>query len=184
MKTAPHPAGGGLAKRLVLALATIALLGGSAAAQGLPTEQSVRAAMTFNFLRFTEFPPESGAAASHRLHLCFSVGDPAQAEALAALAGHKVGNRELAVARIGEQDSCQVIYVDSRQRWTAAGETRPPHPAALTIGSYRGFVEDGGMIEIDLQDEGNRFDINLAQARLAHFRMSPQLLRLARRIHE
>lgn len=167
---------------LASVLLALACFGRPAAAQSA-SEQTIRAAMIFNFLKFTEFPPESLPDAQH-LRLCFSVGDPVQAEALNALNSRRVWNRDLVVAPLGQRsEACQVLYVDSRQRWNAAAEARGIG-AVLTISGYRGFVEDGGMIEIDLQNDGNRFDINLAQARLAHLRMAPQLLRLARRIHE
>ena len=171
---------GGVAK--VLVVAALAGCFGISAAQDGPTAQSLRAAMVFNFLKFTEFPPASQT--DPRLRLCFSVGDPAQADALTALAGRRVWNREVVVTRLGEGgDACQVIYVDSRQRWDAAAGSRAAG-GALTISDYRGFMDEGGMIEIDMDADGNRFGINLAQARLAHLRLSPQLLRLARRIHE
>lgn len=169
--------------RAILLLAALLCHFQPAVAQNVVTEQSLRAAMVFNFLKFTDFPPTS-APDPQRLRLCFLVGDASQAEAFAALAGRKVGSRELVVVRLGERgDSCQVLYVDSRQRWNTALESRSLG-GALTIGDYRGFIEDGGIIGIDLQPDGNRFDINLARARVAHLRMSPQLLRLARRIHE
>lgn len=172
----------GIARALALALAAWWTL--PVAAQERPTEQSLRAAMLFNFLKFTEFPQEATATDPQRLRICFSVGDPAQAEALVGLAGRKAGNRELVIARLADRsDNCAVIYVDSRQRWNAALENRSVG-SALTIGSYRDFVADGGILEIDVQPDGNRFDVNLAQARVARLRLSPQLLRLARRIHE
>jgi hypothetical protein len=40
------------------------------------------------------------------------------------------------------------------------------------------------MIEIALQEDGARFEINLAEGRRAGLRFSPQLLRLARRVYE
>lgn len=167
---------------LVALFLAIACLCRPAAAQPA-AEEAVRAAMVFNFLKFTEFSAEA-APEPQRLRLCYSVGEPAQADELIALSGRKVGNRELVVVRLGERnDNCQVLYVDSRQRWNAAQEGRGIG-TPLTIGGYHGFVADGGMIEIDLQNNGTRFEINLAQTRLAHLRMSPQLLRLARRIHE
>lgn len=154
-----------------------------AMAQDTPTEQSVRAAMVFNFLKFIEFPPD-GTANVQQVRLCIAVGDPLQAEALGALSGRKVKNRELVVGRLaGQGDGCQVLYVDSRQRWSAAGEQRA-FPGTLTISAYPGFVRDGGMIEIALQEDGARFDINLAVGRRAGFRFAPQLLRLARHVYE
>lgn len=167
----------------VLASASVACRSDAAIAQERPSAQSVRAVMVFNFLKFTEFPPEAFAD-PQRLRLCFSVSDASQADALEALGGRRIGNRELVVVRLGEgSDNCQVLYVDSRQRWNAAMEGRGLG-SPLTIGNYRGFVGDRGMIEIDMQSDGNRFDINLAQARSARFRLSPQLLRLARQVHE
>ncbi len=154
-----------------------------AVAQDVPTEQSVRAAMVFNFLKFTEFPPE-GAATSPVIRLCIAVRDARQGEALAAISGRKVGGRKLIVADFtGQSGDCQVFYVDSRQRWNAAAD----HPAlrsALTISTYPGFARDGGMIEIAVQNDGIQFDINLAEGRRAGFHFSPEMLRLARRIHE
>lgn len=155
----------------------------TATALDMPTEQTVRAAMVFNFLKFTEFPPEIIANAQ-RIRLCVAVGDPRQVEALGALSGRKVWGRELIVARLaGLDDDCQVLYVDTRQRWNAVEEQHVFH-RALTISAYPGFAQDSGMIEIALQEDGARFDINLAGSRRAGFRFSPQLLRLARRVYD
>lgn len=149
----------------------------------MPSEQAVRAAMVFNFLKFTESPPE-GIANTQQIRLCIAVGDPRQAEALAALSGRKVWGRELNVVRLaGRGEDCQVLYVDTRQRWNAAEEQRA-FRRTLTISAYPGFAQDGGMIEIALQEDGARFDINLAGGRRAGFRFSPQLLRLARHVYE
>jgi len=154
-----------------------------ATAQNMPTEQSVRAAMVFNFLKFTEFPLQDIANAK-QIRLCIAVGSPQQAEALVALSGRKVWGRELIVVRLaGQGDDCHVFYVDSRQRWNAVEEQRILR-SKLTISAYPGFAREGGMIEIVLQEDGARFDINLAEGRRAGFRFSPQLLRLARHVYE
>jgi hypothetical protein len=103
---------------------------------------------------------------------------------LTALSGRKVAGRELRVVDFAQRGGdCQVLYVDSRQRWNALA-THPALRGALTISAYAGFAEEDGMIEIGRQDDGIRFDINLAQARRAGFHFSPQMLRLARKIHE
>lgn len=173
-------------RRLVQALFLLAALvchNQPAMAEKMATEQSLRAAMVFNFLKFTEFPPE-GIASAQRIRLCIAVGDPLQAEALVALSGRKVWGRELIVARLaGQGNDCQVLYVDLRQRWDAAKEQRV-FLHTLTISAYPGFARDGGMIEIALQEDGARFDINLAEGRRVGFRFSPQLLRLARHVYE
>jgi hypothetical protein len=152
-------------------------------AQDAPTEQSVRAALVFNFLKFAELPSEN-VANIQRIRLCVAVGDMQQAEALATLSGRKVRGRGLVVVRFsGRDDDCQVLYVDTRQRWNAA-EEQSAFRQTLTISAYPGFARNGGMIEIALLENGTRFDINLAESRRAGIRVSPQLLRLARHIYE
>jgi hypothetical protein len=164
-------------------LATLVYTGQARVAQGMVSEQALRAAMVFNFLKFTELPPEAIANAP-RIRLCTAVGDEVQEETLAALSGRKVRGRELIVVRLaGQGGDCHALYVDSRQRWNVAVEN-PGVLHTLTISAYPGFVEDGGMIEIALQASGTQFDINLVEGRRAGLHFAPQLLRLARHVHE
>jgi len=145
------------------------------------SEQSVRAALIFNFIKFTEWP--SAAAGEPRLRICIASNDPMQIAAIEALNERQVRGKPLVVARFQHHADCNVIYVDSRQRWNAISEQHPKGHA-LTIGGYAGFVANGGMIEISLQEGNARFDINLPEAKRAGLRIYPQLLRLARRILE
>jgi len=154
-----------------------------AMADDMPSEQSVRAAMVFNFLKFAKFSPERLAKASG-IRLCVAVRDERQANALAALSGRKVGGRDLTVIEFSWQsDQCHVLYVDTHQLWNKVAD----HLAlqhALTISAYPGFVRAGGMIEIAMLNDSIRFDINLPASRRAGIHFSPQMLRLARQIHE
>jgi len=154
-----------------------------AAADELPDEQSMRAAMLFNFLKFTEFPP-SGVDKSRVIQVCIGVRDERQAATFVALSGRKVAGRELRVVDFAlRSGDCQLLYVDSRPRWNALA-THPALRNALTISAYDGFAEENGMIEIARQDDGIRFDVNLAQAHPAGFHFLPQVLRLARKVYE
>ncbi len=144
------------------------------------SEQAVRAAMVFNFLKFTDWPAEEQPA---RLQICVVTADPQLMAAMQTLSERQVRGKTVVAVRYAQQPDCSVLYVDARQRWRAMAEQRPPR--ALTIGGYPGFVADGGMIEVALQEEGGvRFDLNLAEARKAGLRFYPQLLRLARRVTE
>lgn len=152
-------------------------------AEELPGEHSVRAAMVFNFLKFSEFPREV-LVKSQTIEICLAVGDERQAEALSALSGRKVAGREVNVMPLHANSSdCHVLYVDTPQRWNAL-RTRHALRRVLTISAYPGFARDGGMMEIAVQADGVRFDINLAEARSAGIRFSPQMLRLARQTYD
>lgn len=143
------------------------------------SEPAMRAAMAFNFVKFTDWPE---SARGVRL-VCVASADTQLMAAMEALGERQVRSKPVAVVRYAEQGDCDVIYVEGRQRWRAIADQRAP-PRALTIGGYAGFVADGGMIEVALQDGNVRFDVNVAEARRAGLRFYPQLLRLARRIVE
>lgn len=145
------------------------------------SEQAVRAALVFNFVKFTEWP--AATAGEPQLRVCIAASDPAQIAAIEALGERRVRGMLVAPVRYRGQADCGVIYVDSSQRWNEISEKRTAG-YALTIGGYAGFVAAGGMIEISLQEGGARFDINLLEAKRVGLRIYPQLLRLARRIVE
>lgn len=155
------------------------LASASALAAETMSEQAVRAVMLFNFLKFTEWPV---AAANTQIRICVATGDPELLAAVDALAGRQIRGRALTIERFRQQTTCNVIYVDSRQRWQSLWDNHAAPTQALTIGGYSGFTTDGGMIEIALHDGSTRFDINLQEAKRAGLRFYPQLLRLARRV--
>lgn len=144
------------------------------------SEQAVSAVMLFNFLKFSERPAANG---NLRLLVCVASADPEQHAAMATLGDRRVRDKSLVVVRYRQQTDCDVIHVDSRQLWSGIVD-RQAARQALTLGSYPGFLADGGTIEIAFEDGGARFDINLPAAKRAGLRFYPQLLRLARRIVE
>ena len=155
----------------------------AALAEELPGEHAVRAAMVFNFLKFAELPHDA-LDGSATLEICLAVGDERQANALGALSGRKVGGRDLKVAPLnGSSGDCHVLYVDTRQRWNALRK-RHGLRRVLSLSAYPGFARDGGIIEIAVESDGARFDVNLTEARNAGIRFAPQMLRLARRIYD
>lgn len=168
-------------KRLFLVL--LALLGPAAPvfATEAVSEQSVRAALVFNFIKFTEWP--AAVPGEPQFKVCIAASDREQFAAIEALKERRVRGKPLVTARFDRRADCDVIYVDSRQSWNEVREARD-NSHALTVGGYAGFAANGGMIEISLQEGRPRFDINLLEAKRVGLRFYPQLLQLARRILE
>ncbi len=160
-------------------LALLALAAAPVLAAEAVSEQAIRAALVFNFIKFTEWPA-TGTGEPH-LRLCVATRDAAQVAAMEELGERQVRGQRLVVVRFAPQESCGVIYVDSSQRWREILDKHTPGHT-LSIGTYPGFAAEGGMVEIALQESGTRFDINLAAAKRAGLRIYPQLLRLARRV--
>jgi hypothetical protein len=145
------------------------------------TEPAVRAALLFNFMKFTQWP--AGLGSSQHLQVCIATSDAESHDAMEALNARLVRNRPVLVTRFRQQTDCDVIYVDARSRWNAVQDVRNRQPA-LTVGGYPGFLADGGMIELSIQDGAPRFEISQTEAKRAGLRFYPQLLQLARRIVE
>lgn len=151
------------------------------AQQELPSEQALRTAMVFNFLRFTEFPTET-IALNGVIRICAESQDKQQLEALAKLSGRKIGSHTLVVnKRASKPGNCDVLYTDESpfESWTVHESAR-----LLTIGTHPGFAKEGGMIEITVRPEGARFEVNLKESQRAGLRFMPQMLRLAHRVYE
>lgn len=143
----------------------------------MPDEPLVRAAMVLNLLRFTGFPPDEHNA---QIRICTQVEDARQEAALAGLGGRMLGGRAIKVRQVTRPtDACDVFYTDGRPP-----RNIPQNQAMLTIGSQPGFAARGGMIEIDVDANGSRFDINLAESKRARFHFAPQLLGLARKVYD
>jgi hypothetical protein len=164
---------------LVIGLAGMLLAGSPARAADMAGEHVVRAALLFNFLKFTEWP--AGALGQTHLQICVASGDNELLAAIEKLNARQLHGRSLLVTRYQPQTACDALYIDGRQRWTGLSGRGA---AVLTVADFRGFAEEGGMIEISLHEGASRFVINLAEARRAGLRFYPQMLKLARRVIE
>jgi hypothetical protein len=78
---------------------------------------------------------------------------------------------------------CHILLVASHdtvavQRTLHAARASP----TLTIGDLPGFADQGGVIELVLEDNKFRFEINAGAARRGGLKVSSRLLRLARSV--
>jgi hypothetical protein len=166
---------------LLLMLASTALAGTPVFAAEMASEAALRSALLFNFIKFTVLP--AAMTSDPHLQLCISSNNAELISAMESLNARQVRGKAVLTVRYRQQVDCDVIYFDSPQRWnTYTGNPQTLHP--LTVGGYTGFVDGGGMIEIELKEGGTRFDINQGEAKRAGLRFYPQLLKLARRIVE
>lgn len=167
-------------RNCLLVMILSSLCGGAASfAAEQAAEHAVRAALLVNFMKFSEWP--AGAFPDEKLRVCVASGDVDQKLALQSIEGRQVRRVRIEVLAYQAGADCDLLYVDSRQRWKAIHEQlRGRH--VLTVGGYDGFLEDAGMIEIALLPAGPRFDVSLTESRRAGVRFNPQFLRLARRV--
>lgn len=162
--------------RLVGATAWLAVLL-LAAAPGLAhgaEDTGVKLRVATAIARFVEMPaPRDGA-----MKWCVATrGQPSAA--VLALQGQKVGSREVQLQLAGPFQDCEVLYVDA-----SVEDWRPLLAACgapvLTVSDIPGFIAAGGMVELVLESDAVRFDVNLGALRAQSIRLPSRVLSLAR----
>lgn len=144
-----------------------------------PGDAGIKARVALAIARFAQMPDQRG---STPLQLCVAVhGTPPKA--LLELSGEKVGAHGVEV-RIGPTlGKCDVLYLhESVVEWRQMLDEAPS--AALTVGDMAGFLAAGGMVELVIDSDAVRFDVNLAALKRQRIRLPAQVLKLARRVRE
>ena len=158
-----------------------ALLAGApcASAEGVPDDAAIKARVALAVARFAEIPRDQEPGP---LHLCVAASGQAP-KALLDLARARVGAHSVEVHAGPPFTTCDVIYVHpSFIEWRRLlVEQRAP---ALTVGDVPGFLAAGGMIELLIENDSVRFDVNLSALRQRRIRLPAQVLKLARQVKE
>jgi hypothetical protein len=170
--------------RSTLLLAASLLFATRGDAQAPLDEAEVKAAFVYNFLKFVEWPPDSGRGPQDAFVVAI-IGGGATAEATERfLATKLVGERPLLVRRVKwdhSLDGLDAVFVaerDAKKRQrvfdSAAAAT------VLTIGEGEEFASTGGVIALLVENRKVRFDIDTGAAQSANLRVSSKLLALTR----
>jgi hypothetical protein len=156
------------------------------AAQPATPEYQVKAAFLYNFLKFVEWPGEAGSSAGT---ICLGVlgRDPFD-DALDTVRGKLAKGRKVVVIHFRSPDEvrgCDLLFISASEKGRLSQALRAAHNARmLTVADQEGFCEAGGMINLVSVKNRVGFEVNLAAANRARFRISSQLLKLARNIYE
>lgn len=144
------------------------------------SDAGVKARVALAVARFAELPGGENSAGPLRLCLVWNEAIP---QPFRDLTRYKIGARQLEVITDAPFLDCDVIYVhESVADWRRV--LAVPRSAALTVGDCVGFLAAGGMIELVIENDAVRFDVNLKALRQQGIRLSPQVLKLARRVQE
>ncbi len=156
-------------------LAGLLLANPAALAQAEDTGVKLRVAMAI--ARFAELPEPR-----RRGPLLWCVAAHGKlSQAVLQLQGQKVGSLDVQLQLVPPFQACDVLYVDA-----SYGDWRPllaePRAPALTVSDIPGFLAAGGMVELVLESDAVRFDVNLRALRAQAIRLPPQVLSLARQV--
>ncbi len=149
-------------------------------------EYQIKAVFLYNLIQFVSWPNSLPAAATSDAEpiIIGVVGDdPFGALLDETVAGENVGGRSVAIrrwARAEEIETCHVLFI-ARSEATRLAEVLNvlAQSPVLTVGDFRRFAEDGGMVGLVTSNNRVRLEVNLAAARASGLKMDSNLLRSA-----
>ncbi|WP_239027808.1 YfiR family protein [Geomonas subterranea] len=152
-----------------------------------PQEYQVKGAMVFNMAKYIDWPADSFSGSGAPLVVC-SLGRGPFAGALEQYRGKTVLGHPLHVKRVqpGEElGECHLLVVSGvEKRYLAGILDHARKRSLLTVSDVPDFARLGGIIGL-VDIEGKvRFEINVKAAQQARFKISSQLLKLARIVRE
>jgi len=141
------------------------------------------AALIFKIGKFVRWPAGTFTHSPGILRLCI-LGMDEGGESIDSLAGQKLQERVIAVARIASPEQvvteCHMIFIrkSERDRLAAVLQSIARSPV-LSISDIEGFAAAGGMVGFSSADGRVQFEINVAASKRVGLTIGAQLLQIA-----
>lgn len=154
----------------------------------LPSESRTKAAFLAVFPSFVDWPDGAFSSSDSPLTICV-LGDFRFGTTLAEVSRDATPHgRRIAVRWMRDNQpirGCHILFVSSSElsRYSKI-IANVQGTGTFTVGETAGFISAGGMLFSAFEREAIQFEVNLASAREAHFRVSSRLLALAHRVVE
>jgi YfiR/HmsC-like len=179
---------------LTLAIAAIVVLSAapkSRAQDSASSEYLIKAGFIYNFATLVQWPPASFPQPDSPIVIAILGEDHFGPTLDRVLEGKKVNGRPFAIRRIksvfelqklvANPEDCHILYVSSSEMaHTAEALQIVKDTPILTIGETSGFARSGGIINLVLEDNRVRFEVNIDAAKTSDLNISSRLLALAR----
>lgn len=154
-------------------------------------EYQIKASLIFNFIHFVDWPPqqEANTTAAQNLRVCI-VGPDRFGAAIEKLKNEIVHGLVIEVhsiqsPNVEELKLCRVLFIAKSQDVNSALVLSDlADQSILTIGESPDFLDQGGIINLLVENNRVVFDINRLNANRARLGISSKLLRVARHTKE
>lgn len=148
------------------------------------SEYLVKAGFIYNFAQLVQWPPAAFSQANSPIVIGILGTDPFGETIDRVVEGKKLEGRSLVVKRLKRGASvkdCNILFVSSSEaaRLEEVLQNTKNLPI-LTIGEMPGFAMRGGIINLTVEGNKIRFEVNIEAAKQANLNISSRLLALAR----
>lgn len=152
----------------------------------LPSEYELKAALLYNFARFTEWPEDAFGSDADPFLIAVVGDDPFGHLLDDAVHGRSINGRPIVLARWRtpeEVKPCHILFIaiadpDELRRVAATQSGRP----VLTMSDKPLFANEGGIVGLDLEADRVHMTINMGSLRRSGVQVSSKLLALSRLI--
>ena len=152
------------------------------------SEDQVKAAYVYNFAKFVEWPAIAFPSPTAPFRLCVLGEKSFQSELDQVIKGKTVAGRPVTMvpAQVQEQfRSCHILFIASSQNKQVQRILESLRDSSvLTVGEAKNFIEQGGIINLVLEDDRVQFQVNHKAATQAGLRISSRLLTVAKLVIE
>lgn len=170
---------------MLLSVATSLLLGVSVGGLGREDlEYEVKAALLYKFVKYLEWPADRFPREDVPLVVGVFGRDPFGDVLDETLEGQWHGTHPLEAKRfrdLAEAATCHILYVPQAMAERQAEVLRAVEGASVVVvGESPGFAARGGVINLYIEKQNVRFEINPRAAKRERLKISASLLKLAR----
>lgn len=176
-------------KRRAFFLILILWILSSAASEGVAlneedVEYPAKLAFLYNFAKFTEWPPGSYRYPNAPIVICVVGHDPFSPGSENDLRAHMVFGHPIEVRILRATDPlgvCNIAFVPVTEKDQTDNILRAAKgTSTLTVGETQGFAARGGIINLTVEGNRLRFEINQLAAERAGLKISSKLFSLAK----
>jgi hypothetical protein len=147
-------------------------------------EYPIKLAFLYNFTKFVEWPLGSYREVSAPLAICIVGHDPFSPDLEAELRTRKVGAHPVDIRPLRAADSvnaCHVVFFPVTEKDHADKIMKSLQGSnTLTVGESEGFAAIGGIINLVVEGNKLRFEVNPDAAQRAGLKISSKLLMMAK----
>ena len=164
--------------RLQVAAALCVGISANSAHAQAASEFQVKSAYLYNVAKMTEWPEHVLPNDDSRLVMCVFGGDDDFAEVLrATLAGKNIRDHPIEVRHLqssGELKSCHLAFIRVSNGNARGALAQLENTSVLSVSEDKEFLSHGGMINLILEDNRVRFELNSAAIERANIRYGRQ----------
>ena len=177
--------------RLIVAVLLCLSVAGGANAQSSASAASaeylIKAGFIYNFAQLVQWPSAAFSQADSPIVIGILGTDPLGTSIDRVVENKKLDGRNLIVKRLRwskdlkDLTECNILFISSSEKEHVADVINMiKWLPILTIGETPGFAARGGIINLTLEDNKVRFEVNIGAAKQANLNISSRLLALAK----